>query len=413
MIRSFRPLKNLLHVSQVRSFHKTLYLSNNQNYSPGLVGVIASESSICTVGTGEGLNYRGYNVMDFAEHSSFEEIAFLLIHGHLPNKKELDLYVSKMASHRELQKPLKTILEQLPNTSNPMDILRTVASTMGCFEPECDNASLHKSKNNQWESADKLIASFGPALLYWHHFHQNGIRITTTTLPQDTIAQNFLKLLKQTQEPDEDMVHAVDKTLILYAEHDLAASTFAARVTTSTSSDLFSAVTTAIGTLRGPLHGGANEAAYKLISQFSDPDQAEEGVMKMIKDKEIIMGFGHRVYKKGDPRSAIVKKMAKALSEKINTQESKDLFKIAERIEKVMYREKKLLTNLDFYASVVYHLCNIPTSFFTPIFVIARTSGWAAHVIEQREDNVLMRPLSNYVGPDPSSTEFRPLLQRQ
>ncbi|KAL0482050.1 2-methylcitrate synthase [Acrasis kona] len=402
------------------NFHRTLPRPNVQptkpTYSKGLAGVIAGESSICTVGTGQGLNYRGYNIMDLVEHATFEEVSYLLIHGHLPNKQELEQYKSKLASYRELSPSIKVILEQLPSTSHPMDVLRTVASVIGSTEPEdVENRTVSGVRNNQWESGDRLIATFGPSLLYWYHFHKSGTRINTVTLPNDTVAENFVKLLQQTkdgQEPDRDMIDAVDKSLVLYAEHDLAASTFATRVTTSTLSDLFSAITTAIGTLRGPLHGGANEAAYHLISRFKNADEAEQSLLKMLESKETIMGFGHRVYKNGDPRSNVVKNLAKNLSSKIGTAYAKNLFDVAERMEQVMMREKKMFTNLDFYAAVVYHLCDIPTDFFTPVFVIARTSGWVAHIIEQRQDNKLMRPTSIYTGPDPQEVRFMKLSER-
>jgi len=382
------------------------------SYSKGLVGVVAGESNICTVGTGQGLNYRGYNVNDLAEQSTFEEVAYLLLYGHLPNKQELDQYIEKLASYRRLSMPMKAILEQLPETSHPMDIMRTAASAMGSFEPEDEVPTDSKKNNNQWQCGDRLIAIFGPALLYWYQYHKTGIRIETRTGPKDTIAQNFVKLLLGTDKPDPNMVRAVDVSLILYAEHDFAASTFAAIVTTSTLSDVYSSVSTAIGTLRGPLHGGANEAAYRLISQFKTPDEAEQGLLKLLKEKKIVMGFGHRVYRKGDPRSPIVREWAKKLSNIINTPYAKNLYAVAERMEQVMMREKKMFTNLDFYASIVYHLCQIPTDFFTPVFVIARTSGWVSHVIEQRQDNKLMRPISIYTGPDPSKTPYIPMDKR-
>jgi 2-methylcitrate synthase len=387
---------------------------NKPTYSKGLAGVIAGESAICTVGGGQGLNYRGYNVNDLAESASFEEVAFLLIYGHLPSIKELKDYIAKLASYRTLNHSIRSILELLPETAHPMDIMRTAASVLGSFEPESDTPRDINSTNNQWVCADRLIALFGPMLLYWFHYHKTGTRIETTTEPNDTISQNFLKLLlhpeDRTKEIDPLMVRAVDVSLILYAEHDFAASTFAARATTSTLSDIYSAITTAIGTLRGPLHGGANEAAYRLISSFKDPDDAERGIMEMLSKKQIVMGFGHRVYRKGDPRSPIVKNWAKKLTQNLR-QDKKQLFDIAERIEQVMMREKKMFTNLDFYASIVYHLCEIPTDFFTPVFVIARTSGWASHIIEQREDNKLIRPVSIYIGPEPGK-KFDPISKR-
>ncbi|KAL0481678.1 methylcitrate synthase [Acrasis kona] len=382
------------------------------SYSKGLVGVIAGESAICTVGTGQGLNYRGYNVNDLAEHSTFEEVSHLLLYGHLPNKRQLEQYIRRLANFRQLSTAMRAVLEQLPGSSHPMDIMRTAASVMGSFEPEDENPNNEKQRNNQWECGDRLIAIFGPALLYWYQYHKNGTKIETRTGPNDTVAQNFVKLLLQTDNPDPNMVRAVDVSLILYAEHDFAASTFGAIVTTSTLSDVYSSVCTAIGTLRGPLHGGANEAAYRLISQFKTPDEAEQGLLKLLKEKKIVMGFGHRVYRKGDPRSPIVRDWARKLSEIINTPYAKNLYAVAERMEQVMMREKKMFTNLDFYASIVYHFCHIPTDFFTPVFVIARTSGWVSHIIEQRQDNKLMRPISIYTGPDPAKTPYVPIDKR-
>jgi 2-methylcitrate synthase len=382
-------------------------------YSKGLAGVIAGESAICTVGGGQGLNYRGYNVNDLAEHASFEEVAFLLIHGHLPNSQELKDYIARLASFRNISPSLRSILELIPEKAHPMDVMRSACSILGSFEPESDTPRDKNKTNNQWDCSDRLIALFGPMLLYWHHYHTSGLRIDTVTQPEDTIAENFVKLLlhpEDTQKKaDPLMVRAVDVSLILYAEHDFAASSFAARATTSTMSDIYSAITTAIGTLRGPLHGGANEAAYRLISQFKNPEDAERGIMEMLKQRKLVMGFGHRVYRKGDPRSPIVRDWARKLTQNLRP-DKKELFDIAERIEQVMMREKKMFTNLDFYASIVYHLCEIPTDFFTPVFVIARTSGWAAHIIEQREDNKLIRPISIYTGPEPG--EYLPIEKR-
>jgi 2-methylcitrate synthase len=389
-------------------------MTTNQTYSKGLAGIVAGESAICTVGGGQGLNYRGFNVNDLAEHASFEEVAFLLIHGHLPLEKELKDYISRLAGFRVLNSSIRSILELIPESAHPMDIMRTACSVLGSFEPESDTPRDPSKSNNQWDCSDRLIALFGPMLLYWYHYHKSGIRIETATEPNDSIAQNFLKLLLYPEDNkkkvDPMMVRAVDVSLILYAEHDFAASSFAARATTSTMSDIYSAITTAIGTLRGPLHGGANEAAYRLISSFKNPDDAERGILEMLKQKKLVMGFGHRVYRKGDPRSPIVRDWARKLTQNLR-QDKRELFDIAERIEQVMMREKKMFTNLDFYASIVYHLCEIPTDFFTPVFVIARTSGWAAHVIEQREDNKLIRPVSIYTGPEPGS--YVPMSQRK
>lgn len=363
--------------------------------------MIAGESGICTVGLqGLGLNYRGYSIVDLADQSTFEEVAYLLIYGTLPTRKELNDYIKRLASYRQLSPNLKAMLELIPQSAHPMDVLRTACSFMGTIQSENVNQPKH-----QYELGDCMIAQFGPVLLYWYHFHHsNGTRrIVTETNETDPIATNFVKLMNQVYDDskvNKNMVRAIDVSLILYAEHDFAASTFAARTTASTLSDIYSAVTTAIGTLRGPLHGGANEAAYNLISSFRSAQEAESGIMDMLKHKKLVMGFGHRVYRKGDPRSPIIKKLAKALSEDETVPKARpELFSVAERIESVMFREKKLFTNLDFYASITYHLCGVPTDFFTPIFVIARTSGWVAHVIEQRSANKLMRPISLYTGP--------------
>lgn len=320
-----------------------------------------------------------------------------------------------------------------------MDVLKVVCSVLGTYEPETDaQEQINTMKRQKQEStttaagedddreddtysqyrvADRLMALFGPAFLWWHHYHKSGIRIDTMTDPTDTIAKNFVKLLNydpnrpaaHQEEPDELIVKVVDVSLILYAEHEFAASTFAIRTTISTLSDMYSGVCTAIGTLKGPLHGGANEAAFKLISEFASPDEAERGILKKLSEKQLIMGFGHRVYKQGDPRSPIIKEWARKLSE--NKKYGKpELFAIAERIDQVMFREKKMHTNLDFYSSIAYHMCGIPTEFFTPVFVISRTSGWVAHAIEQRQNNRLVRPNAEYTGPD--TRKFLPISSR-
>jgi 2-methylcitrate synthase len=389
----------------------------------GLAGVMAGESAICTVGKeGLGLNYRGYSIVDLAENATFEEVAHLLIYGHLPNEKELAQYQAKLARYRQLPPVLKAVLELIPANAHPMDVLRTAVSYLGTVEQE-DEKEMKKLYTNanepqgfgQYNIGDRLIALMGPIFMYWTHFHKSGVRIETRTDPKDTVAANFVRLLRydtsklEQPQPDPLLVRAIDASLILYAEHEFAASTFACRTTVSTLSDLYSAVVTAIGTLRGPLHGGANEAAFNLISSFSDPESAEKGIMDMLAKKKLVMGFGHRVYRKGDPRSPIIKNFAKQLAEH-PVYGNKNMFATAERIEEVMWREKKLFTNLDFYASIVYNLCGVPTEFFTPIFVIARTSGWVAHSIEQRLNNKLIRPLSIYTGPAPQ--KFIPLEQR-
>ena len=356
----------------------------------GLAGVIAGETAICTVGKeGIGLNYRGYSIYDLAEHATFEEVAHLLIYGELPTQNELKNYKSRLIAMRRLPNGLKAVLEQLPGDAHPMDVMRTGCSALGTIEQESET-------DGQLHIADRLIASFGSMLLYWHHFHVNGERIEVET-DDDTTAGHFLHLLHD-EQPDELQRRATDVSLILYAEHEFNASTFAARIAASTLSDFYSAIAGAIGTLRGPLHGGANEAAMALISRFQTPDEAEAGILDMLSTKQLVMGFGHRVYKVSDPRSDIIKSWSQKLSESSGDMR---LFEVSERIEHVMFREKKLFPNLDFYSASVYHLCGIPTPMFTPLFVMSRIAGWAAHVIEQRSNNRLIRPGAEYIGPEP------------
>ncbi|MGH7825049.1 MAG: bifunctional 2-methylcitrate synthase/citrate synthase [Candidatus Binatia bacterium] len=368
--------------------------------SAGLAGVIAGNTAIATVGKeGKGLTYRGYSIYDLAEHSTFEEVAYLLIYGQLPNSTQLRDYKDRLRSLRGLPQPLKTVLEQIPGGTHPMDVMRTGCSMLGTLEPE-------GSARDQIAVADRLTACFSSILLYWHHYQNSGKRIETAT-DDDSTAGHFLHLLHQAK-PDELQRRAVDVSLILYAEHEFNASTFSARTIISTLPDFYSAVTGAIGALRGPLHGGANEAAMELIEKYSTPDEAEKDIMAMIGAKKLIMGFGHRVYRVSDPRSDVIKAWAKKLGA---ARGDERLYPVSDRIEQVMRREKNLFPNLDFYSASAYHFCGIPTGMFTPLFVVARITGWAAHIIEQRADNRLIRPNADYIGPDPRP--FVPIAQRK
>jgi 2-methylcitrate synthase len=355
----------------------------------GLAGIIAGSTSIATVGKeGMGLTYRGYTIEDLAENATFEETAWLLLHGELPTASELETYHAEMKSKRGLPAALKTVLEQIPSSAHPMDVLRTGSSLLGTLEPECES-------RGALEIANRLMASFSSMLLYWFHYAHHGTRIEVET-DDESMAGHFLHLMHG-KPPSDLHQKCMNASLILYAEHEFNASTFTSRIITSTLSDIYSAITGGIAALRGPLHGGANEAAMELIKKFNSPDEAEAGIMDMLASKAKIMGFGHRVYRIADPRSDIIQQWAKKLGE-----ESGDtvLYPVSERIHAVMKREKNLFPNLDFYSATAYHFLGIPTELFTPIFVISRTSGWAAHILEQRRDNRLIRPSADYIGPD-------------
>lgn len=365
----------------------------------GLAGVVAGQTAISTVGKeGLGLTYRGYSIHDLAKKACFEEVAYLLIYGKLPSSAILDDYRISLIDKHDLPAPLKTVLELIPKNTHPMDVLRTGCSFLGTLEPE-------RMGYNSIDIANRLLACLPSMLMYWHHYHKTGKDINLNT-PTNCIASHFFYLL-QGDYPNELQRRALDVSLILYAEHEFNASTFAARVTAATQSDFYSAICSAIGTLRGPLHGGANEMAMEFIAQFRSPEEAEAGLRQALQEKKLIMGFGHRVYTQSDPRSDIIKAWAKELAEEIRDDR---LYSISERIEQVMWDEKKLFPNLDFYSACVYHSCGIPTYMFTPIFVFARVAGWAAHIIEQRANNKLIRPEAEYIGPEPR--EFTPMYGR-